>query len=202
MTRPAWQRRMRWPGRSCGGPFHTARGTVVRDQPWPPGKSHAVGQHGPHRAGAWHRPTLTYEVDDRANRIFIGPNFQTCRRTSRIGRTRGPQWDGTRIQKSAKEATTWMFPQRCLTPRTNLPRRWNRRCLSFPVSEGSTSACAHVNESGNAPPIAAGVTTVLGPAMGARAVADETAALGMLVRGSRRFRPRICIAGGEWCSTG
>ena len=33
---------------ALGGPCHTARGIVVRDQPWPPGKAHA-GRHGPRR---------------------------------------------------------------------------------------------------------------------------------------------------------
>lgn len=55
---------------------------------------------------------------------------------------------------------------------------------------------AHVGESGNEAAIAAGVTTVLGPAMAARAGAAETAALGVLYAAARGFGPAFASLGG------
>lgn len=68
--------------------------------------------------------------------------------------------------------------------------------VAVAAESNGTAGLAHVSESGNASAIAAGVTTVLGPAMAARAGAAEGAALGVLYTAAQGFGPAFASLGG------
>ncbi|SBS79214.1 conserved hypothetical protein [uncultured Mycobacterium sp.] len=68
--------------------------------------------------------------------------------------------------------------------------------VAVTAESDGTDGLARVGESGDAAAIAAGVTTVLGPAMAARAGAAEIAALGLLYTAARGFGPVFAQLGG------
>jgi hypothetical protein len=68
--------------------------------------------------------------------------------------------------------------------------------VAVTAESDGTTGLAHVTESGNASAVAAGVTTVLGPAMAARAGAAGAAALGVLYTAAQGFGPVFASMGG------